>query len=1086
MAIEQDFTPSNLALFRTPLLPREELEAWAEGLAAPELEAEDAALEAALERDRALLRARLRAFVARPEVREALFLASPHLEESLAHWQAEPESKKGQRSEHGLVRYFLRMTSRPTPFGLFSGCSVGGVGDETRLALAPRETYQRHSRFDMDYLFALCEALAQSPEARGELLYRPNPSLLASAGRLRYAEARLAGRIRTYHLVAVEAFEALSSTLEKARGGARLAELAAFLVAADPEGEITLEDAEAFVHELVDVQLLLPQLGPPVTGEEATPALLRQLAAHPFAGEAHARLAEASRALEELDRGLGHAPERYREVAALLEPLGVPVELARLVQVDLVKPSPGLELSQEVAGEVLLALELLHQVSPPRAEGPLSAFRQAFLDRYGENRPVPLLEALDEEGGIGFGRSNLAGAEASPLLAGLPLKAKGDRGGASWTPRHEALLELLSEALAAGRREVELSDALLARLAEAERPPLPDALAALVVFAAPSGQALAAGDYRLLVSHGIGPSGARLVGRFCHADPELARRVREHLAAEEAHNPEAVYAELVHLPEGRVGNILARPLLRDHEIPFLGVSGAPGERQIEVSDLVVTVIGERVVLRSQTLGCEVLPRLTTAHNTSIESLGLYRFLAALQSHERGVGLGWDWGPFAGAPFLPRVSRGRVVLAKARWRLSAEEVQGLAAVSRAERYRRAQALRAKRRLPRWVSLLDGENELAVDLANPLVLDALVEEIKGRDGAVLTELWPAPEELCVTGPEGRFVHEAVVPFVRRLEAAVARPRAPKLSPARVPRLFPPGSDWLYAKLYAGTATADAALRESLGPFAREAVARGWARSWFFLRYGDPAWHLRLRLRAEPERLHGELLPAANALFAELQASGFVWKVQLDTYEREIERYGGPEGIELAEELFGHDSEAVAAMLESCEGDAGADLRWRLALLGLHRFYDDLGLDLEWRWKLAERARTGFAGRYQAELLKAPLAERLRREKQTLERWLEGELPEAARPAHEALERRSQALAPLLAELRRRESEGRLTASLLELTGSFQHMFINRLTRSAGPEHELVLYDFLSHLYASKLARQRKEAGRVGAPVLDSAHR
>jgi hypothetical protein len=33
-----------------------------------------------------------------------------------------------------------------------------------------------------------------------------------------------------------------------------------------------------------------------------------------------------------------------------------------------------------------------------------------------------------------------------------------------------------------------------------------------------------------------------------------------------------------------------------------------------------------------------------------------------------------------------------------------------------------------------------------------------------GATLVERYPGPEELVVQGPEGRFVHQLVVPFVR----------------------------------------------------------------------------------------------------------------------------------------------------------------------------------------------------------------------------------------------------------------------------------------------------------------------------------
>ena len=47
-----------------------------------------------------------------------------------------------------------------------------------------------------------------------------------------------------------------------------------------------------------------------------------------------------------------------------------------------------------------------------------------------------------------------------------------------------------------------------------------------------------------------------------------------------------------------------------------------------------------------------------------------------------------------------------------------------------------------------------------------------------------------------------------------------------------------------------------------------------------------------------------------------------------------------------------------------------------------------------------------------------------------------------------------------------------------GFIIHMFVNRLSRSAGPEHELVVYDYLVQLYRSQLARSAhaKERRRV----------
>lgn len=292
-------------VLRTPLLPFEELEDWSAGLEAPLVPGNaPERLAAALEADRARLRARLREISERPEVREALFVASPDLEIGLEAWRRDPDGKKGRRAEEALVRYFLRMTTRSTPFGLFSGCSVGTVAEEARLTLAPRAGYRRRTRLDMDYLFALAEDLERSPELRPSLRFRPN------------------------------------SSLYQAEGGATLGELSRALVEGDPEGEITLEEAEGFIGELIDSQILVSDLAPPVAGREPVEDLIDQLARHPAAAAVAERLRRTGAAMADLDRTMwGAGPGDYRAVSKELGELPASIDLQRLFQVDMIKPA---------------------------------------------------------------------------------------------------------------------------------------------------------------------------------------------------------------------------------------------------------------------------------------------------------------------------------------------------------------------------------------------------------------------------------------------------------------------------------------------------------------------------------------------------------------------------------------------------------------------------------------------------------------------------------------------------------------------------------------------------------------------------
>src|SRR3954470_14335281 len=347
-APERPFAPAGFFSFRTPLLPFEELEAFGEGLEAPAAASgteegdpgdNPERLEKALAADRERLRARLSVLAERPEILEAVFLASPSLYESLSLWRAQPDSKKGQRAERALVRYVYRMAARATPFGLFSGCSIGRVeaapDAPTRIAVGPRSANERHTRLDMDYLFALCEDLGRDPEVREALLYRPHSSLYRAAGRLRYAEARLDNKLRSHHLVAVDTTDYLEEALRRAEGGARAGELVEALVAFDPDGEVTPEEASEFVAELIDSQILVSDLSTPVTGPEAIHDVIAQLSSLPAgvtaATAAVERLVKVRDELAALAAaGPGQSPARYEAIAETLRELPTPVEMSRL------------------------------------------------------------------------------------------------------------------------------------------------------------------------------------------------------------------------------------------------------------------------------------------------------------------------------------------------------------------------------------------------------------------------------------------------------------------------------------------------------------------------------------------------------------------------------------------------------------------------------------------------------------------------------------------------------------------------------------------------------------------------------------
>jgi hypothetical protein len=712
--------------FRVPALPIETLTTWADDLEAPHAGPND--LRTALDHDRSRLRAQLHDITSRPGVRGAISVASPDLLDAVDN------AELSAKVEAALIRYVSRMASRPTPFGLFAACGSGVIAARTCIRVPDRVHWRRHTRLDGDYLDRIVRD--RTCALRQTVSYRATDSLYeAGAGRFRYVETRLNKLERTHHLAEIADSPHLQRALDAASSGATAEQIDDAVAA----GGIDHERATRYVDELIESQVLLPMIAVTITGPQPLAALIADLGAAGDTGAA-STLGAVREHLSSIDaEGMNAPPARDAQIAAMLEGLPPPETRATLLQVDASIPDCGATLSRSLVDDALRAVDLLRRIAPVPEPTEFERFRDAFVERY-EEREVPLLEALDNDLGPGFG----GGGDPAPLIKGLP-RPKSERK-VQMGRRETRLLELLHRAWTRNGQEVVLTCDDMADLERHDAPPLPYAFHVTASIARTRD-----GDRLVLPSAG-GPSGANLLGRFCHGDAGLLEHVRAHLRAEEAVDPDAAYAEIVHLPSGRLSNILVRPLLRDWELEWLGRSGAAAEQRIAASDLLVSVRNGAFVLRSRRLRRRVVPRLTSAHNWSRRSPALYRFLAAMQSQGTIGGVEWSWAPCEQVPFTPRVRWGRIVLAVASWRLTQTQLRVLDERDDVARWTAVQTLRERARLPRWVVLAEGDNKLALDLDNALSVDTFVRETRGRHEVRLEEMCPAQDETAVDEPDG----------------------------------------------------------------------------------------------------------------------------------------------------------------------------------------------------------------------------------------------------------------------------------------------------------------------------------------------
>lgn len=990
---------------------------------------------------------------------EAIYLASPVLHEECGKWQRGEltDPRKQTQLRHTLARYYARAGSRCTPFGLFAGCSLITWGQASHLRVLPGQ-HRRHTRLDMHYLCALAQHLAEQDALRWHLRYYPNTSLYWRGNEVRYVEQQPGQGVGLHQLSAIEATEPLRQAVAAAAGGATGQQLVSSLLAAEAERPL----AEAFVLELLQAQVLVSELTPTVTGPEYFAHLRTALAASPAAASPpvqalNQHLAAVQAQLQALDQRAQNTAGDYERIVAALAPLGVPIEKGKLFQTDSTHEVRGNEhalptLSTALQATLLDALEVLACLAPASPNPRLADFTRRFEARY-EDRAVPLLEALDAESGLAY--TSQDSSRYSSLVHDLVLPpGLGAGPGGSMGPGQRLLSRLLREASHHHRYSIDLSLAeLRAQGLEPAGPPLMPSIG--VLFRPLDAE-------RVLIESADGSSAVNLLGRFAHATPGIEALIQEITQQEQAHNPAVAFAEICHLPASRIGNLLQRPHFRALEIPYLAQSTLPAAQQVAVQDLTLAMYDGQLVLRCRKTQQRIVPRLSTAHNFEApEALPAYQFLCDLQTQGLQASLGFSWHGVAAAAearFLPRLTCGPAVLAAASWQFTAADLQEVVAAAPAEFAARFAAFCTRWQLPRFFTLADGDNELLIDSENELLRQVWWEAVRPRATVLLKEFLFDPATTPVRDAAGQpYVPQCLAPLVRQAPSYAPVPAAPPTADTVV-RDFALGSEWLYYKLYCGQVVADQILLAVIRPLTTALRERGLIDNWFFIRYSDPNNHLRVRWHLPAPSRIGEVVRLVRDYLLPFSGDHSIWKVQTDTYRRELARYG-EHTIEAAEALFGYQSQAVLDHLaQAAEAESPAE-PWLWGLAAIEELLTAFGYSLARKLALLLRLKERFAQEFgMTKALKTQLDAKYRTNRAAIEQALATGRPPAQ---------------PLLAIARWTEQlaaqhEPAVVAD--ERLASYIHMLINRLLPAQARLHELVLYDFLFRHYQSAQARQR----------------
>ena len=280
----------------------------------------------------------------------------------------------------------------------------------------------------------------------------------------------------------------------------------------------------------------------------------------------------------------------------------------------------------------------------------------------------------------------------------------------------------------------------------------------------------------------------------------------------------------------------------------------------------------------------------------------------------------------------------------------------------------------------------------------------------------------------------------------------------------RDYYPGDEWVFFKLYGGITICDKILFTHVLPLTKFLESEDTIDKWFFIRYSDPEFHLRIRLHTNDKNKFGEITQCFNSVISPLCKNHILNYYCIDTYRREIGRYGADE-ISLSEDIFCLESKLMLPFFNDLYSAQLSNKRWKAAFPFIDNFLNIMNFDLSQKIEIIGRLNEGFLKEFGfGEHNKKKLNSQFRKYRNTIEQVMgksqqDDTLGLAVSTYIKAINREFPTLM---------RKKGNTTLNI----SAHLHMMMNRLFYSSNRNYELLIYNFLYRYYKSVIFTKNRQ--------------
>jgi len=604
------------------------------------------------------------------------------------------------------IKYFSRLCSRSTPFGLFSGVAIGNI-DKNNTNLLLSDEIEIHCDIDYEKYYELLYLLHSEKEILKNLRYSLNSTIYLQNDSHRFIEKRLDSNKKqfSYQLSRIDFNEVIFKIINNNIDSITYDELLKYIsneTGYDFEDLHNDSDVIEFVNELVLSGILISNLELSTISDSVKIQIQDKLI--------DKKISLPQSFQKKIDYCIINS-KIYSRNDSFEKLIDTTLIEENNFHISLVNRLERNSINESVIHDLIEAFDLLRITAKPYYSYSLNEFKNKFKRKY-DKQYVKLTEVFDPEIGIevDWHVTNMALSESNQMFQNLNKYVNE----MTDSLQKEGILDLSN---------FNYNDN------EIGKQSLPDTFSIIIELFDCSSK------YHSHIFTSGHTSAVNFLSRFSVQSKEVYDLVKEISDNEKNNNSDVIIFDIDHIPiRTRAGNILNRKQIWDYEIDYLTNENS-FSKKIALDDILVSVNdNDEIILKSIKHGKKLKPRVSTTIDYSNAS-PLFKFLGDVEADGKNISFGFN-NFSKDKRHIPRIVYKKVILQPEIWEVTFDEFTPFYSKGKVNFEHFASWL-IQRKIPNIILLTDGDHEILLNLKNNDCVNILIKTAKQKGVVILRE-------------------------------------------------------------------------------------------------------------------------------------------------------------------------------------------------------------------------------------------------------------------------------------------------------------------------------------------------------------